>query len=127
MSYQKIILIGNVGADAESKSIASGSITKFSVATSETYVDANGQSKKTVTWHNVVTFGKLADICAKYVKKGMQIAIDGKINNRQWDKDDGTKGFASDVVAEKVKFLGKPVEPKQSEPEFYFDSDSIPF
>ena len=105
-SINKVILIGNLGKDPEMKFTPSGKATcKFSLATNAKWTDANGEKKEAVTWHNIETWGRLAEICNKYLHKGSQVYIEGRIDNRSWD-DQGIMKYFSSVVAEKVQFLG---------------------
>jgi single-strand DNA-binding protein len=105
MSYQKAIVIGRLGRDPESKSIQGGILCHFSVATSESWTGADGTKQERTEWHSIVTFGKLAEICMKYIKKGSQILIEGKIQTRSWDGDDGQKHYRTEIVANSVTFL----------------------
>lgn len=99
-------IVGRLGQDPEIKVLESGqTLTKFSVATSEKYKKKDGTETETTTWHNIVTWGKLAEICGTYLKKGKQVYLNGKIQNRQYEKDGETR-YASEIVAEKVEFLG---------------------
>ena len=103
-SINKVILIGNLGKDPEMKFTSTGKITcKFSLATNARWTD-NGEKKEAVTWHNIETWGRLAEICNKYLHKGSQVYVEGRIDNRSWD-DQGIKKYYSSVVAEKVRFL----------------------
>ena len=109
-SINKVILIGNLGKDPEMKFTPTGKETcKFSLATNAKWTDANGEKKEAVTWHNIETWGRLAEICNKYLHKGSQVYIEGRIDNRSWD-DQGVKKYFSSVVAEKVQFLGSKSE-----------------
>jgi len=109
-SINKVILIGNLGKDPEMKFTPSGKATcKFSLATNAKWTDANGEKKEAVTWHNIETWGRLAEICNEYLHKGSQVYIEGRIDNRSWD-DQGVKKYFSSVVAEKVQFLGSKSE-----------------
>jgi len=109
-SINKVILIGNLGKDPEMKFTPSGKATcKFSLATNAKWTDANGEKKEAVTWHNIETWGRIAEICNEYLHKGSQVYIEGRIDNRSWD-DQGVKKYFSSVVAEKVQFLGSKSE-----------------
>jgi single-strand DNA-binding protein len=97
----KVILVGRLGKDPESKATSSGGqITTFSLATSDGFGD-----NKTTNWHNVVVFGKAAPSVATYLQKGSQAAVDGRIQYRTWDKKDGTKGYSTEIIADHVEFL----------------------
>lgn len=101
----KVILMGRVGKDPESRDFGQGGqACNFSVATNETWKDKSGVKQEKTTWHKVVCYGKLAGICQEYVKKGKQILIEGKINTRSYDKE-GAKVYITEVNADEVKFL----------------------
>ena len=106
MSVNKVILVGRVGKDPESKQTNNGStVCKFSVATSERYTDKQGQKQDKTEWHNVVCFGKLADIAARYIRKGKQVYVEGKITTRSWEDNDGNKRYATDIQCRDLTFL----------------------
>lgn len=109
-SVNKAIIVGNLGKDPESHMVG-GDRTKttFSVATSETWMK-DGQKQEKTEWHNIVVWGKLAEICAKYLAKGRPVYVEGRLTYRTWDKDDGTKGYVTEIVASEVKFLGSPAD-----------------
>lgn len=97
----KIVLIGRLGKDPESKSTSSGThITNFSIATDDGY----GDNKKT-NWHNIVAFGKTADAVTSYLGKGSLVGVTGSIQYRTWDKKDGGKGYMTKVIADQIEFL----------------------
>ena len=103
----KVILIGNLGADPELKSTAGGnSVCNLRLATSETFKDKTGAKVEKTSWHAVTVWGPQGENCAKYLTKGRKIAVDGRIEYRTWDKTDGTKGYATDIIADRVEFLG---------------------
>lgn len=102
----KVILVGRLGAAPELKSTQKGEkLANFSVATSEKWVDKSGESKESVEWHKIVCFGGLAETCGKYLQKGMQVYIEGKLQTRSWEDKDGEKRFTTSVVANVVRFL----------------------
>ncbi len=105
----KAVLIGNVGADPEVKYLTDGTaVANFSVATSDTWKDKTSGEKKTSTeWHRIVCFNRLAEIVGDYVKKGKQVYVEGKIQYRSWEKDDGEKAYITEIKAHIVKFLGQ--------------------
>lgn len=103
----KAILIGRLGKDPELTYTPSGKeVVKFSVATSETWKDQSGAKQGKTVWHNIVAWGRIAEICKEYLTKGKQVYIEGRIDNRSYDKQDGSKGYISEVVASTVQFLG---------------------
>ena len=109
MSVNKVILVGNVGKDPEVRYLEKDvAVANFPLATSErAYSLQNGtQVPERTEWHNIVAWRGLADICEKYVKKGMQLYIEGKIQTRSWEKD-GIKRYSTEIYAETIQLLGK--------------------
>lgn len=105
----KVILLGRLGQDPELKYTPSGvPVCKFSVATSESFTNkTSGEKTETTEWHNVVTWNKLAENCAKYLTKGRQAYVEGKLQTRSWDdKTSGQKRYATEIVANDVVFIG---------------------
>lgn len=103
----KVMIIGNVGKDPELTYTPSGApVCTFSVATSESWKDKNtGQKRENTEWHNIVVWNQLAEHCAKYLSKGRQVYIEGKLQTRSWEKD-GITFYRTEIVAKDVKFLG---------------------
>jgi single-strand DNA-binding protein len=108
MSVNKVILVGNLGRDPEVRATPSGqSVCNFSVATTERFTDRAGQQRDQTEWHNVVVWGKQADLCGQYLKKGRQVYVEGRLTTRQYEAKDGTgKRYRTEVVAQRVQFLG---------------------
>jgi single-strand DNA-binding protein len=108
MSVNKVILVGNLGRDPEVRSTPSGqTVCNFSVATTERYTDRTGGQKEQTEWHNVVVWGKMGEICGQYLKKGRQVYVEGRISTRQYEAKDGTgKRYRTEVIAQRVQFLG---------------------
>lgn len=105
-SLNKVQLIGNVGKDSDLKFTPSGiAVATFSIATSESWKDADGNKQEKTEWHNIVAWRKLAEICGEYVKKGTKVYIEGKLQTRNYEKD-GVKRYVTEIVADKVIFLG---------------------
>jgi single-strand DNA-binding protein len=103
----KVILVGNLGADPEMKYTPSGTpICTFRLATSETFKDRDGNQQERTEWHRVVAWSRLAEICGQYLAKGRQVYIEGSIRTRSWDDNEGNKRFMTEVVARDVQFLG---------------------
>ncbi len=102
----KVILIGNLGNDPESRSFPNGdAITNISVATSETWKDKNtGEMREKTEWHRVVFFRRLAEIAAQYLKKGSKVYIEGKLQTRQWEKD-GQKHYSTEILGDQMQML----------------------
>jgi single-strand DNA-binding protein len=108
MSVNKAILVGNVGKDPEVRHLEGGvSVANFTLATSESYKNRNGELVKTTEWHNIVAWRQLAEFAEKYIKKGRQLYVEGKITNRQWDDKDGNKRYTTEIVADTIRLLGR--------------------
>jgi single-strand DNA-binding protein len=124
----KVILIGHVGRDPESKQLDSGvAVVNFSVATSETYKNKSGEKVTDTEWHNVVAWRGLAEMITKFVKKGDLVYIEGKNKTESYDKN-GEKRYITKVVADQFKFMPsgkKETEPKQADPEP--EQNDLPF
>ncbi|MFN3696441.1 MAG: single-stranded DNA-binding protein [Pseudobdellovibrio sp.] len=102
----KVIIVGRLGQDPEMKAVGQGStVTRLNVATSETWVDKNGQKQERTEWHRITVWGKLAELCGKYLAKGRQVYVEGKLQTRSWE-DNGQKKYATEIVASTVQFLG---------------------
>lgn len=105
MSINKVMIIGRLGQDPEMKTVGQNqTVTRLNVATGETWVDKSGQKQSRTDWHRIVVWGKLAENCAKYLAKGRQVYIEGKIQTRSWE-DNGQKKYATEIVASVVQFL----------------------
>ena len=104
----KVQLIGNLGNDPEIIELDNGKkLAKFSIATNESYRNAAGDVIKDTQWHNVVAWNKTAEIIEKYVTKGKEIAIEGKLTNRSWEDKEGNKRYTTEVVVNELLLLGK--------------------
>ncbi len=103
----KVQLIGNLGQDPEITNFESGKIlAKFSIATNESYKNAQGEKVTDTQWHNVIAWGKTAQIVEKYVTKGKEVAIEGKLTSRSYDDKDGNKRYITEVVCNELLLLG---------------------
>ncbi|WP_026776283.1 single-stranded DNA-binding protein [Polaribacter sp. Hel_I_88] len=103
----KVQLIGNLGNDPEIITLESGKkLAKFSIATNESYKDASGQKIDNVQWHNLVAWNKTADIIEKYVTKGKEVAIEGKLTSRSYETKEGEKRYITEVVVNELLMLG---------------------
>ncbi len=108
MSVNKAILVGYVGNDPEVRYIDNGTpVCNFRLATSETYKNKNGERITTTEWHNIVLWRGLAEIAEKYVRKGSQIYVEGRIRTRSWDDRDGNKRYTTEIVGDSMQLLGK--------------------
>ena len=103
----KAILIGRLGRDPEIKFIQDGTaVTNFSLATDEKYKDKNGEKVQKTEWHNITAFGKLAEICGEWLKKGSQVMVEGKIQRQEWEDKDSQKHNKTNIVISQMEMLG---------------------
>lgn len=104
----KVILVGNLGADPDTRYMPSGSaVTNLSIATSESWKDKQtGEQKERTEWHKVAMFNRLAEIAAEYLRKGSQVYIEGKLRTRKWQDRDGNDRWTTEVVADEMQMLG---------------------
>lgn len=108
MSVNKVILVGNLGKDPELRYTPSGAaVVTFSLATTERYKDRDGNRQEKTEWHNVVAWRQLAEICGKYLHKGKQVYIEGRIQTRSYDDRDGNKRYITEIVADQMQMLGR--------------------
>lgn len=107
MSVNKVILVGNLGKDPEVRYTPSGAaVASFSLATTERYKDKDGKAQEKTEWHNIIAWRQLAEICGKYLHKGKQVYIEGKIQTRSYDDRDGNKRYVTEIVADQMQMLG---------------------
>ena len=103
----KAILIGNLGKDPEIRYTSSGlGVANFNIATSETWTNKEGEKETRTEWHRIVAFGKLAEICGEYLSKGKQVYIEGRIQTRDWEDQNGVKRYTTEIVANQMQMLG---------------------
>jgi len=103
----KVQLIGNVGNEPEITNLESGKkVAKFSIATNESYKDSKGEKVTNTQWHNIVAWGKIAEIIEKYVGKGKEIALEGKLTSRSYETKEGEKRYVTEVVVDEILLLG---------------------
>ena len=108
MSVNKAILVGFVGNDPEVRYLYSGTpVANFRLATSENYTNRAGEKVSQTEWHNIVLWRGLAEVAEKYVKKGTQVYIEGRIRTRSWDDRDGNKRYTTEIVADNMQLMGK--------------------
>lgn len=107
MSVNKVLLIGRLGNNPEIRYTNTGTaVANFNLATSESWNDKTGQKQERTEWHRVVVWGKLAELCEKYLAKGRQCFVEGRLQTRSWDDKDGNKRYTTEIVANTVQFLG---------------------
>ena len=103
----KVILVGNLGKDPQTRSTPNGQeVATLTVATSEKFKDKAGEMQERTEWHTVVVWGKQAESCGKYLTKGRQVYVEGRLATRKWTDKEGAERYTTEVVAETVKFLG---------------------
>lgn len=137
MYINKAIIYGNLTRDPELKSLPSGiQICEFSVATNRVWKDKNGARQESVDYHNVVVFGKQAELVKQYLHKGNGVFLEGRIQTRSWDAQDGTKRYRTEIVADRIQFgpkggaPGSAYEPKETstaKPEAKKDEPAIDY
>ena len=107
MSVNKVILVGRLGRDPETRYTGGGqAVANFSVATDETFKDKSGERQKRTEWHKIVVWGKLAEIAQQYLKKGSLIFIEGRIQSREWQDKEGQKRTSFEIIASNFRMLG---------------------
>ena len=117
----KVILIGNLGNDPEVKQTNSGgTLASFSVATTDRWRDKNGQTQEQTEWHRIVTWNKLAEICGQYLRKGSKVYIEGKLQTRTWEDQQGVTRYMTEVLCREMKMLDS--RPQSSAPQRYEDA-----
>jgi single-strand DNA-binding protein len=106
-SVNKVILIGNLGKDPETRYLPSGdAVTNISVATTDTWKDKSGEKQEHTEWHRVAFFGKTAEIAGEYLKKGSPVYIEGRIRTRKWQDKEGQDRYSTEIVADRMQLLG---------------------
>jgi single-strand DNA-binding protein len=108
MSVNKVILVGNLGKDPELRYTPAGAaVATFSLATTERFKGKDGQQQEKTEWHNIVAWRQLAEICGKFLHKGKQVYIEGRIQTRSYDDRDGNKRYITEIVADQMQMLGR--------------------
>jgi len=110
MSLNKAMLIGNVGRDPEVRYLEGNNgakVATFTLATTERYRDRNGETRENTEWHNIVAWRNTADVVERFVKKGTQLYIEGRIRTRSWDDQTGNKRYTTEIIADTLQLLGK--------------------
>src|SRR3990167_8722861 len=110
-SFNQVILVGNMARDPELRTIPSGqSVASFAVATNRTWQDQAGEQQQAADFHNVVAWGKLAELAQQYLAKGRKVMVVGRLQTRSWEGEDGKKNYRTEVVANDISFLDRPGE-----------------
>lgn len=115
MSVNKVFLLGRLGGDPEVKKFDNGQIANFNMATNERYTDRNGERQEITDWHRVVVRGKQAEIAEKYLSKGKQIFLEGKIRTRQFEDKEGNNRYITEVIGMNFQMLGAPGDNMQNQ------------
>ena len=135
----KVILIGNLGANPEVKYLSSGTtVANFRMATTENRVNRTGEKTATTEWHRIVAFGRLAEICGEYLNKGKQVYVEGRLRTRSWEDKEGNRKWITEIIATQMQMLGVapgvPAEAVESGKDFELDQeiphnpdDDVPF
>jgi single-strand DNA-binding protein len=106
-SINKVILIGNLGKDPETRYLPSGdAVTNITVATTDTWKDKSGEKQEHTEWHRVAFFGKLAEIAGEYLKKGSPVYVEGRIRTRKWQDKEGQDRYSTEIIADRMQLLG---------------------
>ncbi|MBW1681788.1 MAG: single-stranded DNA-binding protein [Deltaproteobacteria bacterium] len=114
----KVILIGNLGADPELRYTAGGTaVANFRIATTEQWTNRDGEKNERTEWHRIVAWGRLGEICGEYLHKGRQVYVEGKLQTRGWEDRDGNKRYTTEIVAQTMQMLG-PVEKESRKDSF---------
>jgi single-strand DNA-binding protein len=126
----KVILIGNLGADPEVKYLSNGTtVANFRMATTENRTNRSGEKTNATEWHKIVAFGRLAEICGEYLNKGKQVYIEGRLRTRSWEDKDGNKKWTTEIIATGMQMLGGaggPSESSVADKEFGVDQEGVP-
>jgi single-strand DNA-binding protein len=134
-SVNKAIILGNLGKDPEVRFLPNGdAVCNFSIATTESWKDKNGQKNDKTEWHNIVLFRKLAEIAGEYLKKGRPVYIEGRLQTRKWQDKEGADRYTTEIVADTMQMLGSRDEAREAlsapaEAPTNFDDmkDDVPF
>jgi single-strand DNA-binding protein len=106
-SINKVILIGNLGADPELRHTATGTtVANFSLATKDAWTGKDGNKEERTEWHRIVAWGRLGEICGEYLTKGKQVYVEGRLQTQSWEDKDGKKRYTTEVVAQTLQMLG---------------------
>ena len=106
-SVNKVILVGNLGRDPETRYTTSGdAVTNIRLATTDTWKDKNGEKQERTEWHNVVFYGRQAEVAGEYLKKGRQIYVEGRLQTRKWQDKEGQDRYTTEIIADRMQMLG---------------------
>lgn len=123
----KVILIGNLGKDPDLRYTPNGqSVASFPLATSSRWKDKNDEWQDKTEWHNIVIWGRQAEVCNEYLKKGSPVYIEGRIQYRSYEDKDGNKRYVTEIVAQQMRLLGRKGEEAPEEPKESTEEETIP-
>jgi len=106
-SVNKVILVGNLGRDPETRYTTGGdAVTNIRLATTDVWKDKNGEKQERTEWHNIVFYGRQAEIAGEYLKKGRQIYVEGRLQTRKWQDKDGQDRYTTEIIADRMQMLG---------------------
>ena len=106
-SVNKVILVGNLGRDPETRYMTGGdAVTNIPIATTDTWKDKTGEKQERTEWHRIVFFGKLAEIAGEYLKKGSQVYVEGRLQTRKWQDKEGQEKYTTEIIADRMQMLG---------------------
>ncbi len=127
MGVNKVILLGNLGSDPELRYTPSGvAVANFNVATNERWPDKDGNMQEKTEWHRVVCWRKLAEIAGEYLKKGSPVYLEGKLQTRNWEDQNGVKRYQTEIIASNMQMLGRRGESDSSPAENFSESEMPP-
>ena len=132
-AINKVILIGHLGADPELRYTPNGTpVANFRIATTERWINKQGERMESTEWHRIVAWGKLGEFCGLYLNKGKQVYIEGRLRTRSWEDKDGKKQWTTEIIAQRLQLLGKPERPSTppeelAAPEEVPTEEDIPF
>ena len=128
-SVNKVVLVGHLGADPESRFTPSGvAVTTFNMATNESWKNKDGEYEDRTEWHRIVLFGKAAETASEYMKKGQLTYVEGRIRTRSWEDKDGMTRYTTEVLGDRFTMLGRKGENKSAAPaDAGGDDDDLPF
>ena len=125
-AINKVILIGHLGADPELRYTPNGTpVANFRIATTERWINKQGERMESTEWHRIVAWGKLGEFCGQYLNKGKQVYIEGRLRTRSWEDKDGKKQWTTEIIAQRLQLLGKP-EKSSTPPEELAAPEEVP-
>lgn len=125
MNFNRAVIVGRLTRDPETRALSSGqSLASFGMATNRVWVNQNGEKQEATEFHNVVAFGKLADICSRYLAKGRLVLIEGRLQTRSWQDQDGNKRYRTDIIADNMQMGPRTEAASRQDQESFEQSDA---